>query len=226
MLYEGNYKYRKLNGLVLRLRLVDIETCCTLHIIHVAVTRMKRAGIDGLYRGYLLEVMMTCQNPLEFIPLNDSANGRSGGRIVSWNNSWWKDRKGAAWGGSALKSLSPDDWIELHTQDSPRICTPPPEAHTHIPHEFAIPSLMTHIWRRQLSKDVDVLFTINTGISFWPRSMHETLIVLIVSPLDHVSNYRGTWVLQVITPALEVQGYLEALFKHLEIHGCGKFHDL
>ena len=27
-------------------------------------------------------------------------------------------------------------------------------------------------------------------------------------------------------PALEVQEHLEAGFKHTEIHGCGKFHDL
>ena len=96
----------------------------------------------------------------------------------------------------------------------------------HIPHVFAIPRLMTHLWRRQLSKDADVLFTINFGESFWLCSMHETLIVLIVLPLAHVSKYRGPWVLQGSSPALEVQDHVEAGFKHPEIHGCGKFHDL
>ena len=56
--------------------------------------------------------------------------------------------------------------------------------------------------------------------------MHEPLIVLIVSPLDHVSNYRGPWVLRGSHASLEVQDHLEARFKHPEIHGCGKFHDL
>ena len=99
-------------------------------------------------------------------------------------------------------------------------------AHHHIPHVFAIPRLMTHLQRRQLSKDVDVLFTINVGTYFWPSSMHEPLIVLIVLPLAHVSNYRGPWVLRGSPPALEVKDYPEDGFKHPELHGCGKFHDL
>ena len=120
-------------------------------------------------------------NTLDFIPLNESADKRSGGRVVSWIDYWWKDRTGAAWGGRALKRLSPDDWFQLHTQDRPIIWTPPPaametvvevlnedhSAHPHIPHMFAIPRLMTHLWRRQLSKYADVLFIINVGTSFW-----------------------------------------------------------
>ena len=50
--------------------------------------------------------------------------------------------------------------------------------------------------------------------------------MLIVLPLDHVINYRYPWVLQVSPPALEVQNQLKAGFKHPEIHGCGKSHDL
>ena len=76
-----------------------------------------------------------------------------------------------------MTRLSPDDWFQLHTQDKPRLRTPTPAAietvaevfsadylaHPHIPHVFAIPCLMTHLWRRQLFKDADVLFTINVG---------------------------------------------------------------
>ena len=61
----------KLNGLVLRLRLVDMVTGFILHIIHVAGTRMKISGIDGFSRGYLLERMITSKKPLDFIPLNE-----------------------------------------------------------------------------------------------------------------------------------------------------------
>ena len=39
--YKGNYNSRKRNGLVLRLRLVEMGTVCILHVIHVAGTRMK-----------------------------------------------------------------------------------------------------------------------------------------------------------------------------------------
>ena len=53
------------------------------------------------------------KKPLDFIPLKESADERSGGRVVIWINSWRKDRTGAAWGGRALKRLSPDDFFEL-----------------------------------------------------------------------------------------------------------------
>ena len=123
-----------------------------LHVIHVAVTRTKKAGIDGLSQGDILEGTMNGQNPLNFIPLKKSVDERSGGRVVSWINSWWKDRTGAAWGGHALKRLSPDDWFKLHTQDRPILWTPTPAAmetvlelfneyclaHPHILHVFAI----------------------------------------------------------------------------------------
>ena len=123
---------------------------------------------------------MAGQNPLEFIPLNKLADERSGGQVVIWINSWWKDRTGAAWGGRSLKRLSPEYWFEMHTQDRPRLWTPPPAAietvvevfneyhlaHPNIPHVFAIPRLMNNLWIRQLSKDADVLLTINVGPYF------------------------------------------------------------
>ena len=99
-------------------------------------------------------------------------------------------------------------------------------AHAHIPHMFSIPCLMIHLWRKQLYKDADVFFTINVGPSFWPCSIHEPLIVLIFLPLDHVSSYRGPWVLRGSSTAFEVKYHLEDGFKTPELHGCGKFHDL
>ena len=136
--------------------------------------------------------------------------------------------------------LLTDDWFDLQTQDRPRLCTHPPTAmetlveifneaclsHPHIPHIFDIPRLITHMWRRQLSKEADFLFNINVGPSFWPCFMHELLIVFIVLPLAHVSNYKSPWVLRESSPNLEAQDHLEARFKNPELHGCGKFHDL
>ena len=91
-----------------------------------------------------------------------------------------------------MKKLAPDDWFEFHTKDMPRICTYSPAAieivvelfngdslaYPHIPHAYAIPRLMTHLWRKQLSKDTDVFFTVNMGPSFWSCSMHKPLAVL------------------------------------------------
>ena len=91
--YKGHSNDQKLNELVLMLQLVDMGTGCILHVMHMEGTRMKRPGIDGLSRGDILERIMTGKKMLDFIPLNESADGRSGGREIIWINSWWKDRK-------------------------------------------------------------------------------------------------------------------------------------
>ena len=127
-LYKVHSNSQKLNEFLLRLWLVEMNTGCIPCVVHVARTQMKVAGIYGLSWGDLLECMITGKNPLDFIPLNYSSDERSGGRVVSWINYWWKDRTGAVWGGRALKRLSPDDWFELHTQDRPRLWTPPQAA--------------------------------------------------------------------------------------------------
>lgn len=63
--------------------------------------------------------------------------------------------------------------------------------HPRIPHVFLIPRLMTHLWRKQLGKDADLMFAVRAGTSFWGGNMHEPLYVLIVLPITHVSGYRG-----------------------------------
>ena len=68
-LYKGHSNSRKINELVLSLRLVDTETGLILHLINVAGTRMKQSGIYVFSRGDILE---DCKNPLEFIQLNES----------------------------------------------------------------------------------------------------------------------------------------------------------
>ena len=85
--YKGNSNSRNLNGLVLRLRVVDMVTGCILRVIHVAGTMIKIEGIDGLSQRDILEGIMNGQNPLDFIYLNKSADEWSGGRVVSWINS-------------------------------------------------------------------------------------------------------------------------------------------
>ena len=94
------------------------------------------------------------------------------------------------------------------------------------PHMFAMSRLINHIRRSQLSKDAEVLFTINVGPSCWPCSMHEPIIVLIVFNMAPFSNYRGPWVLRGVYQSLEVQNHLEAGFKHPKLYGFGEFHYL
>ena len=55
---------------------------------------MKLSGLYGLSRGDIFEGMITSQNPLDFILLNELADERSGGQVFSCITSWWKDNTG------------------------------------------------------------------------------------------------------------------------------------
>lgn len=240
--YRGHSDSKLLNGLVLRVRQMEVETGCILHVIHVAGTRMKVAGIDGLSRGDLLEGMMRSgQDPLHFLPISQSAADRSP-KVLDWIGSWWKGTDGAPWCGAELRHLCPNDWFSLHEMEAPRLWTPPPTAmevvtalfnedriaRPHIPHVFAVPRLMTHLWRKQLSKDADVLFTIQCGSEVWPSEMHEPLILLLVLPLNHVSRYKGPWVAKGTESAQRLESTINKGSKvwRDSRNGTGQLHDL
>ena len=77
-----------------------------------------------------------------------------------------------------------------------------------------------------MSKDADIMFTVNVGASFWPTSMHEPLIILIVFPISYASNHRGPWTLQGSNTALEAKNRLETGFKNHTLPGHRGFYDL
>jgi hypothetical protein len=66
-------------------------------------------------------------------------------------------------------------------------------AHPQWPQVFVVPCFMTHMWRRDLGKSADILFTVPAGIPFWGSSQFEPLIVAIIFPLSHASCYPGPW---------------------------------
>ena len=105
--------------------MLEKETGCILHVIHIAATRMKRAGIDGLSRCDFLESMMAGKNPLNYIPFNEGAGVRSNGKIEAWVQPWWNDASGRPWCGHELKILKPNDWFDLPNNQAPRLWVPP-----------------------------------------------------------------------------------------------------
>ena len=72
---------------------------------------------------------------------------------------------------------------------------------------------MTHLWRKQLSKDADVVFTVPCDPSFWPIDMHEPLIILIVFPLTFVQRYQGPWLVKGTDGISQTEGTLNRGFK-------------
>jgi hypothetical protein len=206
--FKGYSTSRSLTQLIFRLRQVERRTGCVFHAIHVAGTRMKASGNDGLSRGDLLEGMMKAgADPFSFLPISQGAGERMPVDVEAWVNSWWRSPEGSPWCGEELRLLTPNDWFDLRNVAGPRLWMPPPTAmetvvemfgedrliRPHLPHVFVVPRLMTHLWRKALSKDADLVLTVPPGQSFWPASMHKPLIVLIVLPLTHVDSYRGPW---------------------------------
>ena len=238
--YKGYSVSEKLSDLAFKLRCAEREAGCIIHVIHIAGSRMKVSGIDGLSRGDMFEGIMKGESPLHFIPLDTGAVARSQGRVQKWVNSWWNDLSGEPYLGSSLRLLEPNDWFELYDIEAPRLWSPPPAAmetvmelfnedrlaHPEMSHVFVIPRLMTHLFRRALGKDADLMFEAASGSWFWPLSMHEPLIVAVVLPLVFVPRYRGPWVLRAGELSRDTAEKLKGGFKCPEVWGQVKLHDL
>jgi hypothetical protein len=131
--YKGHSLPQKLNDIILRLRLVQMRSSCILHVIHVAGTKMKEVGIDGLSWGDFFEGMMTrASNPISFVPFHLGADIRTQGRLSMWVRSWWVDQEGNPWGDAPLITLQPSDWFSLAEVNGPRLWLPAPAAMTTI----------------------------------------------------------------------------------------------
>ena len=126
-----------------------------------------------------------------------------------------------------MRLLEPDDWFELYDIATPRLWGPPPAAmetivelfnedrlaHPQMSHVFVVPRLMTHLFRRSLGKDADLMFEAASGSWFWPLPMHEPLIVIVVLPIVYVPRYRGPWVLRSSQRSRDTAEKLKSGFK-------------
>ena len=87
-------------------------------------------------------------------------------------------------------------------------------AHPWNPHVFVVPRLMTHLWRKHLGKDADLILTVTLGEKFWGKPQHEPLIVTVVIPLSHVNDYRGPWLVKGYDEAQSLTRELSTGFKY------------
>ena len=186
--------------------------------------------------------MKTRTDPLRFLPLCEGPRERAGPGIVDWIHNWWCGEDGSPWFGERLRLLTVEDWFLLHQIGAPRLWMPPPAAmetalelfnedrlmHPHVPHVFCVPRLMTHLWRKQLTKDVDVVVTLGCGNPSWPTHMHEPLLISIVLPLAFVPQYRGPWVAKGTPETTKLEsacGRISTLWKSRTNNG-EKLHDV
>jgi hypothetical protein len=128
-----------------------------------------------------------------------------------------------------LEEVTPETIFELKDMQAARLWVMAPavmetalelfgddwHAHPQWPHVFVIPRLMTHMWRKNLGKDADVLFTVPVGVLFWTAGQFEPLIVAIIFLLSHVQRYTGPWLVKGTDEGAHTQvpGWLRELMK-------------
>jgi hypothetical protein len=210
--YKGHLTSRELSDIVFRLYKAQRAGSFILHVLHISGKRMKATGVNGLSRGDHTEGMIAGDDPMSFLPFHLGANARSQGRVGKWVRSWWRtsDRgpgpsQGRDWGGLPLVEIDHNNMFELKDVKAARLWMLPPAAmevaiellwedklaHPQWSHVFVVPRLMTHMWRRDLGKNADILFTVPTGDPFWGGPQFKPPIVAIIFPLAHVSHHTG-----------------------------------
>jgi hypothetical protein len=201
--FKGSSTSPKLFDLVLRLRCLQMSGDLSIHVIHVAGTRTRAEGTDGLSRGDFSMGVMVGQDILSFVPLHLDVLQRAP-TIRSWVLSWYLSHP--------LIWLSPNDWYDQGQHTNHCVWTPPPAAadvaiellakskhkrpsHQHI---IIVPRLLTYRWRKLLSKTCDLVFTIPVGTDVWELTHHEPLIIGVAFPLisHRPWRLRGTKLLE------------------------------
>ena len=206
---KGSSSSKLLFELILRLRKLEMQSHCKIHVIHVAGTRMIAQGSDGLSRGNLSEGVMRGLNMKDFVPINKSAFERSP-KLKDWLNDWTGNQctflEAAGWFTTGHE-LDDEFWEENpdglripSTRPGTFVWSPPPIAggiameelrrsrHKSVQstHVVVIPRLCSTEWRKQLHKAADVILSLPVGHPAWPSDMHEPLTLAILFPyLSH-----------------------------------------
>ena len=80
-----------------------------------------------------------------------------------------------------------------------------------VPHIFVCPRLMTYGWRKSLMKTAGTIFYVAPGSkSFWPKEMHEPLLIDLVLPFIDVYP----WQLRRSPKLLELERQLQDMWNH------------
>jgi hypothetical protein len=189
--YKGTSTSAELFELMMELRLLALRIGFTVHIIHIAGTRMIAQGTDGLSRGEL-QLGALLDEGEQVVPLHLSPTERIGPGLLDWVHDWTQSDA------SEIPLARPLDWIHNAHKPGFWIWALPPAAALYALEELAtarlkrmeevgaivlVPSLMKPDWFRRFCRTVDFYFTIPAGCAIWPASMHESLTVGLVLPL-------------------------------------------
>ena len=186
--WKGNSKSEKLFDLILRLRLLEMNSDLIIHVIHVAGTRMMAQGTDGISRGDKSMGVMRGIPMEDFCPLHESAFQRSLA-LKSWLTAATKSLDSVF--------LEPEDWFLRGQGFGNFIWSPAPAAADVVVeqlgkarhkrpsslHLVVAPRLMTGYWRRHLTRECDFYFKIPAGsCSLWEKTQYEPVLIFVCLP--------------------------------------------
>jgi hypothetical protein len=232
--FNGTSKSKLLFNLVVELKLLELTHGVKFHLIHVAGTRMISQGTDGISRGMLMEGVLVGEAMSSFIPINKGAHLRSE-HLVGWlYNCTFPIKliplteKQWLWEGHGLSS---EMWtncdgmkfpVRNTHQDTYLWCPAPVVAavaleelrksrhkRPDLTHIFVCPKLMTPLWRKHLLRTCCLSFYVDPGLSHWPDSMHESLLIGIYLP--YLPCYP--WTFRRSKSVLEVERQLRLMPK-------------
>jgi hypothetical protein len=196
--FKGTSSSRSLHEMVTELRELSLKGKFTLHIFHIAGSKMIQIGIDGLSRGELHADALE-RTPISAAPLHLSPIERYPVLV-----GWLKELIGAH-----LLIATPHDWFYAAQQGGQHGTEPltsetwiwdlPPAAAIHALEELGsgrlkrhemlrgvvlVPCLLQNEWFWRFARIVDCYLIIPAGaIPAWPESMHEGLVVGFYFPL-------------------------------------------
>ena len=201
-MYRGSSKSKLLHNMVLDLRKMAMVGDIIVHFVWISGERMIHQGTDGLSRGDFSSGIMAGEEFLKFLPIHESATERQAdngleARILGW----CPNTPGRTW-----KLAKTSDWFHEVFQDPKGAwiwCPPPCIAKVAVEqlcevkhvfpqsqHLFVCPTLMTGIWRKQLSKLADAGVTVKAGNQIWPKEMFEPLTIALIAPLLSTSPWK------------------------------------
>jgi hypothetical protein len=203
-LHKGTSKSKKLLSLVIRVKLLESRQGIQILVSHVSGKRMIRQGGDGVSRGSLNEGVMAGEDMLSFIPLHLSAIERST-TLLDWIRSWtgsglevlsptdwfqkghdirgWKKAEGEPFQRPVIQAgvygwFPPPAAADVALEQL-RIARIKRQDSTHV---FVCPRLFCPMWRKQMGKACDLIFSIPVGALGWPVEMLEPLLIGVCFP--------------------------------------------
>ena len=167
--YKGASKIPPLFKIVLRFYQVHMIGYLILNIVHIAGTIIIETVVDWLLRGNKLGLIIRGLNQLQFVSLYQGVVERST-TVGLWLRLRWVN---------SFSRMSPSGWFELKG-DNLLWATPPPAAdtalelvlearlqHPYKSHYMVVPRLMKFLWRKDMEKEADLLFTVPFWVPFW-----------------------------------------------------------